>query len=100
SDFAPYYPTGRDQVLTYKVIYQAYFSLQDHGLRSTLADDLELKQWAFKSLLVPLLGLLNALVFGPHRQAIAFVNFGFLVCGQLIVWCYLNRRCGSPTGLL
>jgi hypothetical protein len=98
--FAPYYPTGRDQVLTYKVIYQAYFSLQDHGLLPTLAGDLELKQAAFKSLLVPLLGLFNALVFGPYRQAIAFVNFGFFIVGQLMVWHYLNRRYGSAAGLL
>jgi len=96
----PYHPVAFDQLVTYNVVYDAYFSLRRDGLTSAPAAIAGIQARAFKGWVVPTLGLISTVVFGPHRSSVALVNFAFFVCGQLAVWGFVRAWHGPAAGML
>lgn len=101
TNIAPYYPRHHDQLATYQDVYEAYFSIRDRGWIEAFRSDLGFKQQlSFKSIVVPMLGLLAMHVAGPGRWALGVVNFAFFVLGQVVLWRFFHRRVGFPGALL
>ena len=100
TDLAPYYPGAFDQLVTYDAVYEAHLAIQQHGLGYMIHGDLSLWRGAFKGWLIPMLGMLSALFFGPQREAIVFVNFALFVLGQIWIWHFFAQRAGRVGALL
>ncbi len=99
-NIAPYYPIGFDQLATYNWIYAAYFAVRDHGVLALFRGNVGISSYFFKGVMVPVLGLVSAFLFGPNRMAIAYVNFIFLILGQAGLWVSLRRWSGMAAALI
>lgn len=95
----PYFPVAFDQLGTYEYVYLFHYDIVQRGL-SALGPDYFVGSDGMKGLLLPLLGVIASLIWGPSRETVAACNFVLFAAGQVFLIAYGYRRGGFVTALL